>query len=172
MASPERAARLHRRLRTASAQARLAAARPGGELATLASDLGEEAAAIERDLVSAARSHRSLRRQVLSEPERRIADVERAATALTMAARAHASSTRHVGLDGQSRVQSIEERAAILRSAAHDVDAAQWSSGPVPLDGARPSSPDRRHRDRTRRDPQDRPVAPPEPASGVVIDDE
>jgi hypothetical protein len=126
IASPERAARLHRRLRAASSQARLAAARPGTELAALARDLGAEAASVERDLVVAARAHRSARRHLLAEPEKRVAQVERAASALAAAARANAVSNRAIGAHHDA-LRDIEERAAVLRDAALDVETAQWA---------------------------------------------
>lgn len=71
-----RAARLHRRLRTATVQARLQTARLGAApaLADSVRNLEHHACAVEIDLVSAARAPRPQRRQALMSPA---ADVQR-----------------------------------------------------------------------------------------------
>lgn len=127
MASPERAARLHRRLRTATAHARMAAARPGGELGDLADQLAAEAVAIERELVVAARAHRSVRRQVLREPERGVAAVERSAAAIAAAARASRNVMSGVAVPG-SAVAAIADRADHLRLALTELEAIERRS--------------------------------------------
>ena len=125
MASPERAARLHRRLRTATAHARLATARPGGELSDLADQLAAEAVAIERELVAAARAHRSVRRQVLREPERGVVAVERSAAAIAAAARATQRGVPGAPAGPGAAVAAIADRADHLRLAMSELDAVE-----------------------------------------------
>lgn len=125
MASPERAARLHRRLRTATARARLAAAGPGGELSKLADQLAAEAVAIERDLVVAGRAHRSVRRQVLREPERGVVAVERSAAAIAAAARATQLGGPGATAGTGAAVAAIADRADQLRLAMSELDAVE-----------------------------------------------
>ncbi len=124
MASPERAARLHRRLRAATAQARLAAARPGGELAALADELAAEAVAVERELVIAARVHRSARRHALAAPTRAVTDVERTAAAIAAAAAA-AERTVGASVPRSDPMSTIRDRAESVRRAVLDVAAAE-----------------------------------------------
>ena len=81
-----RAARLHRRLRVATVQARLQTARLGAGAPALVDgvrDLEHHACAVEIDLVSAARTPRPHRRQALMSPTAEVQRIEASVRQLT-----------------------------------------------------------------------------------------
>ncbi len=148
-----RAARTHRRLRTAAQAALRVSAtaapspnsrpknrrRDASEFDSLAESIAQEGVRIERDLVNAARTPRAHRNRALTQPVR---DVERLEA--TVAELVATTSHWHEAIEQPSRqdpLDDIQERLTTLRHASEGVRDAErrhipsLSTTPMPIDG-------------------------------------